>query len=102
MASSVPHPDDDSVSPSPRSDHFQDAPPRVRFICSFGGKILPRPSDNQLRYVGGDTRIVAVNRSIPFSSLVHKLSKLCGNTFSVFSFSCTFSFLVLSFDRVQA
>ncbi|KAL5054386.1 hypothetical protein RYX36_035068 [Vicia faba] len=78
MASSLPHLDDDSVSPSPRSDHFQDAPPRVRFMCSFGGKILPRPSDNQLRYVGGDTRIVAVNRSIPFSALVHKLSKLCG------------------------
>lgn len=78
MASSLPHLDDDSVSPSPRSNHFNDAPPRVRFMCSFGGKILPRPSDNQLRYVGGDTRIVAVNRSISFSALVHKLSKLSG------------------------
>ncbi|WJX46298.1 hypothetical protein P8452_33116 [Trifolium repens] len=80
MASSLPHLDDDSVSPSPRSDHFHDASPRVRFMCSFGGKILPRPSDNQLRYVGGDTRIVAVNRSISFSALVHKLSKLSGMT----------------------
>ncbi|KAL5162749.1 hypothetical protein HKD37_07G019797 [Glycine soja] len=70
--------DADSVSSSPRSDHFHDAPPRVRFMCSFGGKILPRPHDNQLRYVGGDTRIVAVPRSITFSALILKLSKLSG------------------------
>ncbi|KAM1043753.1 hypothetical protein PS2_034708 [Malus domestica] len=37
---------------------------RVRFMCSFGGKILPRPHDNQLRYVGGDTRIVVVHRTV--------------------------------------
>ncbi|KAG5561465.1 hypothetical protein RHGRI_004496 [Rhododendron griersonianum] len=55
--------------------------PRVRFMCSFGGKILPRPHDNQLRYVGGDTRIVAVHRhSATYSSLVHKLSKFTGTT----------------------
>ncbi|KAK7368931.1 hypothetical protein VNO80_10964 [Phaseolus coccineus] len=70
--------DADSVTSSPRSDHFHDAPPRVRFMCSFGGKILPRPHDNQLRYVGGDTRIVAVHRSISFSTLILKLSKLSG------------------------
>ncbi|KAL4367766.1 hypothetical protein GQ457_05G029690 [Hibiscus cannabinus] len=51
---------------------------RVRFMCSFGGKILPRPHDNQLRYVGGDTRIVAVHRSTSFASLITKLSKLSG------------------------
>ncbi|KAK7319592.1 hypothetical protein RJT34_04315 [Clitoria ternatea] len=70
--------DTDSVTSSPRSDHFHDPPPRVRFMCSFGGKILPRPHDNQLRYVGGDTRIVAVHRSISFSALILKLSKLSG------------------------
>ncbi|KAJ6706948.1 hypothetical protein OIU85_027318 [Salix viminalis] len=52
--------------------------PRVRFMCSFGGKILPRPHDNQLRYAGGDTRIVAVHRSTTFSTLITKLSKLSG------------------------
>lgn len=50
---------------------------RVRFMCSFGGKILPRPHDNQLRYVGGDTRMVAVSRTTTFSSLLNKVSKLC-------------------------
>ncbi|KAL9159620.1 hypothetical protein ABFS82_08G146200 [Erythranthe guttata] len=73
----------DSVASTPRSDHHghDDAalqPPRVRFMCSFGGKILPRPHDNQLRYVGGDTRIVAVHRHTTFSGLLSKLSKLYG------------------------
>lgn len=38
-----------------------------------------RPHDNQLRYVGGDTRIVAVNRHTTFAALLGKLSKLVGN-----------------------
>ncbi|KAL3615031.1 hypothetical protein CASFOL_040692 [Castilleja foliolosa] len=68
----------DSVASTPRSDH--DSQPRVRFMCSFGGKIVPRPHDNQLRYVGGDTRIVAVHRHATFASLLSKLSKLTGTT----------------------
>ncbi|XP_020231478.1 leucine-rich repeat extensin-like protein 3 [Cajanus cajan] len=72
--------DADSVTSSPRSDTFHEAPPRLRFMCSFGGKITPRPSDNQLRYVGGDTRIVAVHRSISFAALILKLCKLSGMT----------------------
>ncbi|CAI9087656.1 OLC1v1021785C1 [Oldenlandia corymbosa var. corymbosa] len=81
-----------SVASTPRSIHpngvHDDSNPpapvpaaptqRVRFMCSFGGKILPRPHDNQLRYIGGDTRIVAVNRHTTFSALISKLSKLCG------------------------
>ncbi|XP_047317173.1 uncharacterized protein LOC124920673 [Impatiens glandulifera] len=73
----------DSVTSSPRSDHHRttDDLPRVRFMCSFGGKILPRPHDNQLRYVGGDTRIVTIpRRAATFSSLHSKLSKLAGET----------------------
>ncbi|KAF9683485.1 hypothetical protein SADUNF_Sadunf04G0018500 [Salix dunnii] len=68
----------DSVASSPRSDYHTSHDPRVRFMCSFGGKILPRPHDNQLRYAGGDTRIVAVHRSTTFSTLITKLSKLSG------------------------
>lgn len=47
-------------------------------MCSFGGKILPRPHDNQLRYVGGETRIVAVQRSTTFSHFLAKLAKITG------------------------
>ncbi|XP_050213584.1 uncharacterized protein LOC126664984 [Mercurialis annua] len=70
----------DSVASSPRSEHFGSHDSRVRFMCSFGGKILPRPHDNQLRYVGGDTRIVAVHRSTTYSALLTKLSKLSGSS----------------------
>ncbi|XP_073133560.1 protein PAL OF QUIRKY-like [Henckelia pumila] len=78
----------DSLSSTPRSDHHHhlhddgatSLQPRVRFMCSIGGKILPRPHDNQLRYVGGDTRIVVVHRHATFSSLLSKLSKLAGTS----------------------
>jgi len=96
----------DSVSSSPRSvgrasrgtvDSEYSAPPHhnqrwdqhqessrgsggVRFMCSYGGRILPRPHDNELRYVGGDTRIVAVARNVSYSFLISRLSKLCGST----------------------
>lgn len=50
---------------------------RVKFLCSHGGRILPRPPDGQLKYVGGETRVIAVPRDISFSELVKKLSSLC-------------------------
>ncbi|GFZ03141.1 octicosapeptide/Phox/Bem1p family protein [Actinidia rufa] len=77
----------ESLTSSPRSDAHHSIgeettpQPRVRFMCSFGGKILPRPHDNQLRYVGGDTRIVAIHRhGTTFASLLHKLGKLASTT----------------------
>uniref|UniRef100_A0A0C9S719 TSA: Wollemia nobilis Ref_Wollemi_Transcript_9923_2385 transcribed RNA sequence n=1 Tax=Wollemia nobilis TaxID=56998 RepID=A0A0C9S719_9CONI len=51
---------------------------RVRLMCSCGGKILPRPHDNQLAYVGGDTRILAVERNIRFATMINRLSSLWG------------------------
>ncbi|KAF2293919.1 hypothetical protein GH714_005671 [Hevea brasiliensis] len=47
---------------------------KVKFLCSYGGKILPRTADGQLKYVGGDTRVIAVPRDISFSELMKKLS----------------------------
>ncbi|CAK9238172.1 unnamed protein product [Sphagnum troendelagicum] len=49
--------------------------PRVKFMCSYGGKILPRPGDGRLRYVGGDTRIITVNRDINHAELVLKMTE---------------------------
>ncbi|CAK9882837.1 unnamed protein product [Sphagnum jensenii] len=49
--------------------------PRVKFMCSYGGKILPRPGDGRLRYVGGDTRIITVNRDINHAELVSKMTE---------------------------
>ncbi|XP_014510185.1 uncharacterized protein LOC106769191 [Vigna radiata var. radiata] len=46
---------------------------KVKFLCSFGGKILPRPSDGMLRYVGGQTRIISVRKDVSFNDLVQKM-----------------------------
>ncbi|GAB4845741.1 hypothetical protein Ancab_039142 [Ancistrocladus abbreviatus] len=50
----------------------------VKFLCSYGGKILPRHSDGKLRYVGGYTRVLSVHRSVSFSELMVKFGELCG------------------------
>ncbi|KAM0059401.1 putative PB1 domain-containing protein [Helianthus debilis subsp. tardiflorus] len=52
--------------------------PTIKFLCSYGGKILPRYPDGKLRYHGGQTRVLAVDRSISFSELLMKLGELCG------------------------
>ncbi|KAI6682368.1 hypothetical protein NL676_036249 [Syzygium grande] len=51
---------------------------KVKFLCSFGGKILPRPSDGMLRYVGGQTRIISVKRDVSFNELVQKMEDTYG------------------------
>lgn len=51
---------------------------KVKFLCSFGGKILPRPSDGMLRYVGGQTRIISVRRDVTFGELVQKMMDAYG------------------------
>ncbi|KAM3385004.1 hypothetical protein ACQJBY_009143 [Aegilops geniculata] len=64
--------------------HHHPPPPRaqphgaafVRLMCSFGGRILPRPGDHQLRYVGGETRIVSVPRTTSHAVLFAALAKL--------------------------
>ncbi|XP_076909777.1 uncharacterized protein LOC143567194 [Bidens hawaiensis] len=50
--------------------------PRLKFLCSFNGSILPRPQDGKLRYVGGETRIVSVPRDICYEELMEKMKKL--------------------------
>ncbi|XP_022762748.1 uncharacterized protein LOC111308583 [Durio zibethinus] len=49
---------------------------RVKFLCSYGGKILPRLGEPNLKYVGGETRVVVVPRDISFSELMKKLNAM--------------------------
>ncbi|KAK8550156.1 hypothetical protein V6N12_038884 [Hibiscus sabdariffa] len=46
---------------------------KVKILCSFWGKILPRPSDGLLRYVGGQTRIVSLRRDVNFDEFMQKM-----------------------------
>uniref|UniRef100_A0A2P2K7M1 PB1 domain-containing protein n=1 Tax=Rhizophora mucronata TaxID=61149 RepID=A0A2P2K7M1_RHIMU len=76
----------DSIDSSPRSrttdSYFEDPPPplssssssKLRLMCSYGGHIVPRPHDKSLCYVGGDTRIVVVDRHTSLSSLCQRLA----------------------------
>ncbi|KAJ1287360.1 hypothetical protein BS78_02G003900 [Paspalum vaginatum] len=55
---------------------YQVQPRKVKFICSYGGTFLPRPSDGELRYVGGERHLVQINRDMSWSELTCKTTKL--------------------------
>ncbi|CAL5051418.1 unnamed protein product [Urochloa decumbens] len=42
-------------------------------MCSFGGRIAPRPGDGALRYVGGQTRLISLPRTASFGELLRKV-----------------------------
>ncbi|GAB4837780.1 hypothetical protein Ancab_002642 [Ancistrocladus abbreviatus] len=60
---------------------------KLRLLCSYGGKIAPRSHDKALCYVGGETRIVAVDRrsvaSLSFLSAHLSHALLNGRPFSL-------------------
>ncbi|CAN8256782.1 unnamed protein product [Cochlearia groenlandica] len=80
------YPDSAESSPRSRETEFDNPPPwedqqhsyKVKFMCSYGGKIQPRPHDNQLTYVNGDTKIMSVDRGIRFPVFASKLSSVIG------------------------
>ncbi|KAA3463547.1 leucine-rich repeat extensin-like protein 2 [Gossypium australe] len=91
------YPDSGDSSPRSREIDFENPPPwedqsqqpqsyKAKFMCSYGGKIHPRPHDNQLAYIGGETKILAADRNIKFSAMISKLSALCGGGDGDFSF----------------
>uniref|UniRef100_A0A6N2KBF9 PB1 domain-containing protein n=1 Tax=Salix viminalis TaxID=40686 RepID=A0A6N2KBF9_SALVM len=74
----------DSVDSSPRSHPAESTfnetlPPvpgaKLRLMCSYGGHIIPRPHDKTLCYVGGETRMVAIDRNSSLATLSSRLSR---------------------------
>lgn len=63
------------------SDHSQSG--KVKFLCSFGGKILPRPSDGKLRYVGGHTRILSIGKNTSLAEFMKKTSGMCNQPYAI-------------------
>ncbi|KAI4311375.1 hypothetical protein MLD38_036278 [Melastoma candidum] len=49
---------------------------KLKFLCSYGGRILPRPCDGRLRYVGGETRIISIRSNVSWDELVRKTSAI--------------------------
>lgn len=73
----------------------------IKFLCSYGGKILPRHTDGKLRYTGGHTRVLALRPSISFSgSFLVLVVNLFDFTF-VFCFGRLYSFEGSCFCRVD-
>ncbi|KAK8655338.1 hypothetical protein V6N13_107920 [Hibiscus sabdariffa] len=70
----------DSTTRSRHTDSGDDPAPatgvhsKPRFMCSYGGTIFPRPHDKALSYIGGDTRMIVVDRHTSLASLHHRLS----------------------------
>jgi hypothetical protein len=56
---------------------------KIKFLYSYGGKILPRRTNGKLRYVGGLTRVLSVDRSIMFADLMVKFLELCGSSMTL-------------------
>lgn len=86
----------DSMSPRSRGGDLWDEPlptsaapaaaaSKLRLMCSFGGHIVPRPHDKALCYLGGETRIVVVDRHATLADLHGRLSRslLGGRPFSL-------------------
>ncbi|KAF3634001.1 putative mitochondrial pyruvate carrier 1-like isoform 1 [Capsicum annuum] len=55
----------------------------IKFLYSYGGRIVPRRSDGKLRYIGGFTRVLSVDKSISFAELMVKFGESCGSSMSL-------------------
>ncbi|XP_073308920.1 uncharacterized protein [Primulina huaijiensis] len=56
---------------------------KLKILCSFAGRILPRPSDGKLRYVGGETRIIRIRKDITWQELWLKTTEIYGETHTI-------------------
>ncbi|CAL9060789.1 unnamed protein product [Musa banksii] len=62
-----------AVHPSTTSSSAGDR--KVKLLCSYGGRILPRLSDGALRYAGGETRIITVCRDSTLPEILRRMSE---------------------------
>ncbi|XVF38064.1 hypothetical protein REPUB_Repub20aG0065600 [Reevesia pubescens] len=56
---------------------------KMKFLCSFGGRILPRPNDGKLRYVGGETRIISIKKNLTWEELARKTAAICNQPHTI-------------------
>ncbi|XP_077240152.1 uncharacterized protein LOC143881044 [Tasmannia lanceolata] len=50
---------------------------KIKLFCRFNGAFRPSPPHRDIRYVGGEARILSIDRRIGFSLLLSKISELC-------------------------
>ncbi|KAI4318449.1 hypothetical protein MLD38_032150 [Melastoma candidum] len=69
-----PNPSDASSFDGSSSAHLPSY--KLKFMVSYGGKIQPRPHDNHLTYLGGETKLLSVDRHVSLPSLLSRLSSI--------------------------
>ncbi|KAM7278539.1 hypothetical protein ACFE04_005673 [Oxalis oulophora] len=67
-------------SPRSRASDLDELPQlpggaKLRLMCSYGGHIIPRPHDKSLSYMGGETRLIVVDRNSSFATLCTRISR---------------------------
>ncbi|CAD6214089.1 unnamed protein product [Miscanthus lutarioriparius] len=50
----------------------------MKLLCSHGGRFQPCGPDGEPRYVGGETRVLAVPRAVSFRDLATRLAEMAG------------------------
>ncbi|CAH2059664.1 unnamed protein product [Thlaspi arvense] len=58
-------------------------PEKLKLLCSFGGRILPRPGDGKLRYNGGETRIISTYKHVGLNELLRKTYAICNHPHTI-------------------
>lgn len=56
---------------------------KMKFLCSFGGRIVQRPGDGKVRYVGGDTRILSIRKDVAWEELMRKTTAICNQPHTI-------------------
>ncbi|XP_047090742.1 dual specificity protein kinase shkD-like [Lolium rigidum] len=57
-------------------DYYDVKPMKIKLICNFGGRFLPRPSDGELRYIGGNRHLIKISRDISWQEFILKTTRL--------------------------
>ncbi|ONM07954.1 Octicosapeptide/Phox/Bem1p family protein [Zea mays] len=65
-------------APSRRGDNTH-----MKLLCSHGGRFQPCGPDGELRYVGGETRVLVVPRTVSFRDLAARLAEMAGGSVQV-------------------
>ncbi|CAN6184681.1 unnamed protein product [Urochloa humidicola] len=66
----------ETSSPGSNKRNPQERSTRMKFLCNFGGRFLPRPIDGKLRYVGGEKHLIQISQRISWQELINKTTKL--------------------------
>lgn len=56
---------------------------KVKLLCSYGGRIIPRAIDGALRYAGGETRIITLRRDSSIAEVLRKVNETYGRPVSL-------------------